>query len=144
AVDLRGDLSDESGGQRGHDFPVGVLAFRRAGCGRRRDRAAVRLRLPGRGAARSDDREVRGMKRSEYVALLWCWRYARVRATIGADHQESTTPSRHGDCGFQPHTHTLEGGAMTAPSLSTKDLRRVVIAAAVGNVIEWYDFYIFG
>lgn len=33
---------------------------------------------------------------------------------------------------------------MTVPSLSTKDLRRVVIAAAVGNVIEWYDFYIFG
>ena len=33
---------------------------------------------------------------------------------------------------------------MTAPSLSTKDLRRVVVAAAVGNVIEWYDFYIFG
>lgn len=33
---------------------------------------------------------------------------------------------------------------MTAPSLATKDLRRVVIAAAVGNVIEWYDFYIFG
>src|SRR6476646_11400759 len=25
-----------------------------------------------------------------------------------------------------------------------KDFRRVVIAAAVGNVIEWYDFYIFG
>ncbi len=33
---------------------------------------------------------------------------------------------------------------MTAPNLSSKDLRRVVIAAAVGNVIEWYDFYIFG
>src|SRR2546430_14565245 len=33
---------------------------------------------------------------------------------------------------------------MTAPPLSIKDLRRVVIAAAVGNVIEWYDFYIFG
>src|SRR5437879_5986900 len=33
---------------------------------------------------------------------------------------------------------------MTAPQLSFKDLRRVVIAAAVGNVIEWYDFYIFG
>src|SRR5919109_4380356 len=30
-----------------------------------------------------------------------------------------------------------------APPLP-KDLRRVVIAAAVGNVIEWYDFYIFG
>ena len=24
------------------------------------------------------------------------------------------------------------------------DFRRVIIAAAVGNVIEWYDFYIFG
>src|SRR5438874_8658850 len=33
---------------------------------------------------------------------------------------------------------------MTAPALAAKDLRRVVIAAAVGNVIEWYDFYIFG
>src|SRR5258708_29355234 len=33
---------------------------------------------------------------------------------------------------------------MTAPSLSTKELRRVVSAGAVGNVIEWYDFYIFG
>jgi MFS family permease len=33
---------------------------------------------------------------------------------------------------------------MTAPQLSMKELRRVVIAAAVGNVIEWYDFYIFG
>jgi MFS family permease len=30
------------------------------------------------------------------------------------------------------------------PQLSMKDLRRVVTAAAVGNVIEWYDFYIFG
>jgi MFS family permease len=33
---------------------------------------------------------------------------------------------------------------MTAPCPSSKELRRVVIAAAVGNVIEWYDFYIFG
>ncbi len=33
---------------------------------------------------------------------------------------------------------------MSAPQLSMKDLRRVVTAAAVGNVIEWYDFYIFG
>src|SRR5260370_3503791 len=33
---------------------------------------------------------------------------------------------------------------MTAPALSMKELRRVVIAAAVGNVIEWNDFYIFG
>jgi MFS family permease len=31
-----------------------------------------------------------------------------------------------------------------APSLEPRDLRRVVTAAAVGNVIEWYDFYIFG
>ena len=25
-----------------------------------------------------------------------------------------------------------------------KDFRHVITAAAVGNVIEWYDFYIFG
>jgi MFS family permease len=30
------------------------------------------------------------------------------------------------------------------PSLAPRDLRRVVIAAAVGNIIEWYDFYVFG
>ena len=33
---------------------------------------------------------------------------------------------------------------MTHPTLSPTELRRVVLAAAVGNVIEWYDFYIFG
>ena len=33
---------------------------------------------------------------------------------------------------------------MNSPQLSNKELRRVVLAAAVGNVIEWYDFYIFG
>ncbi len=33
---------------------------------------------------------------------------------------------------------------MPVPSMSARELRRVVIAAAVGNVIEWYDFYIFG
>ena len=33
---------------------------------------------------------------------------------------------------------------MAAPDLPPKELRRVVVAAAVGNVIEWYDFYIFG
>src|ERR1051326_790899 len=32
----------------------------------------------------------------------------------------------------------------TSPTLLAKDLRRVVTAAAVGNIIEWYDFYIFG
>jgi MFS family permease len=31
-----------------------------------------------------------------------------------------------------------------APRLEPRDLRRVVIAAAVGNIIEWYDFYVFG
>jgi MFS family permease len=33
---------------------------------------------------------------------------------------------------------------MAAPNLPPHELRRVVIAAAVGNIIEWYDFYIFG
>lgn len=30
------------------------------------------------------------------------------------------------------------------PTLDARELRRVVIAAAVGNIIEWYDFYVFG
>src|ERR1700694_5730658 len=34
--------------------------------------------------------------------------------------------------------------APPAPSLSPKELRRVVISASGGNIIEWYDFYIFG
>ena len=33
---------------------------------------------------------------------------------------------------------------MAAIHISGRELRRVVVAAAVGNVIEWYDFYIFG
>src|SRR5438128_8497693 len=36
---------------------------------------------------------------------------------------------------------TKKGGP---PKISLKELRRVVIAASVGNIIEWYDFYIFG
>jgi MFS family permease len=33
---------------------------------------------------------------------------------------------------------------MAPPRVQPRELRRVVIAAAVGNIIEWYDFYIFG
>src|SRR5919201_3937750 len=33
---------------------------------------------------------------------------------------------------------------MAPPRVPPRELRRVVIAAAVGNIIEWYDFYIFG
>jgi MFS family permease len=33
---------------------------------------------------------------------------------------------------------------MTSTNPSASELRRVVLAAAVGNVIEWYDFYVFG
>src|SRR5947208_3117612 len=33
---------------------------------------------------------------------------------------------------------------MAAINVSGKELRRVVLAASVGNIIEWYDFYIFG
>ena len=33
---------------------------------------------------------------------------------------------------------------MAASRVPPRELRRVVIAASVGNIIEWYDFYIFG
>src|ERR1044072_9848648 len=36
------------------------------------------------------------------------------------------------------------GKSMAAPHISLKELRRVVLAAAVGTIIEWYDFYILG
>src|SRR5256885_3646908 len=36
-----------------------------------------------------------------------------------------------------------KGGNMAGPQVP-KDFRTVIIAASVGNVIEWYDFYIFG
>ncbi len=39
------------------------------------------------------------------------------------------------------HTSAREG---TLAAQIPKDFRRVIIAASVGNVIEWYDFYIFG
>src|SRR2546428_9152852 len=39
--------------------------------------------------------------------------------------------------------HTQQRGNTMAGEIP-KDFRRVVVAAAVGNVIEWYDFYIFG
>ena len=34
--------------------------------------------------------------------------------------------------------------ATASPTAIPSDFRRVIIAASVGNVIEWYDFYIFG
>ena len=36
------------------------------------------------------------------------------------------------------------GGLTTAPVDVPKNFRTVIVAASVGNVIEWYDFYIFG
>src|ERR1700741_803972 len=40
------------------------------------------------------------------------------------------------------HTKKPKGGEMAAAV--PKNFRTVIVAAAVGNVIEWYDFYIFG
>jgi MFS family permease len=39
---------------------------------------------------------------------------------------------------------TITATSPRAAAAIPKDFRRVIIAAAVGNVIEWYDFYIFG
>ena len=36
------------------------------------------------------------------------------------------------------------GGVTAAPVDVPKNFRTVIVAASVGNVIEWYDFYIFG
>src|ERR1700758_3889926 len=36
------------------------------------------------------------------------------------------------------------GGLTAAPVHIPKNFRTVIVAASVGNIIEWYDFYIFG
>src|SRR5262247_1785190 len=41
-------------------------------------------------------------------------------------------------------TDRLHRRPMRAAKVPLNELRRVVIAASVGNIIEWYDFYIFG
>src|SRR5207249_4386818 len=52
--------------------------------------------------------------------------------------------SPEGSATRKPQEHLKTGGPMAAITVSGKELRRVVIAASVGNIIEWYDFYIFG
>src|SRR5215471_10290660 len=43
------------------------------------------------------------------------------------------------------HMSAAAGGLTTAPvDHVPKNFRTVIVAASVGNVIEWYDFYIFG
>src|SRR5262245_17333395 len=49
--------------------------------------------------------------------------------------------SRNGKRGDSRGTERQE--TMAGPQIP-KDFRRVIVAASVGNVIEWYDFYIFG
>jgi MFS family permease len=33
---------------------------------------------------------------------------------------------------------------MTAPALTTSEIRRVILASSLGTVFEWYDFYLYG
>jgi MFS family permease len=49
---------------------------------------------------------------------------------------------RFGSCAAR--RKCLEIKEETMASQIPKDFRRVIVAASVGNVIEWYDFYIFG
>src|SRR4029453_3854039 len=46
-------------------------------------------------------------------------------------------------CEGRKRRDTEEEDNMAGPEVP-KDFRRVITAAAVGNVIEWYDFFIFG
>src|SRR6266480_2384283 len=44
----------------------------------------------------------------------------------------------------RPHRATNQTNQGNTMAGIPQNFRRVVIAAAAGNVIEWYDFYIFG
>src|ERR1043166_6874257 len=57
-----------------------------------------------------------------------------------APNQKINPPTTHiGDDALTP-------GAAPSPHADKipQNFRTVIVAAAVGNVIEWYDFYIFG
>src|SRR5258705_7695587 len=86
------------------------------------------------------------------------------RGGAGAAGQKSYWERFHGDVtvGLKLHASGKKIGARGralqqrfwgAPRMTTttmagpqipKDFRTVIVAASVGNVIEWYDFYIFG
>src|SRR5215813_3754690 len=55
----------------------------------------------------------------------------KYEALIRADRERRAGPSAY-------------RGGTVVPARIPPNFRRVIIAAAVGNVIEWYDFYIFG
>src|SRR5207245_9744250 len=48
------------------------------------------------------------------------------------------------EAGWDRTSAATRGRPMRAAKVPPKELRRVVVAASVGNIIEWYDFYIFG
>src|SRR5262245_47579244 len=60
-----------------------------------------------------------------------------------ATHKEGRTSLR-GPIRLNAQRKAERGETNMAGPQIPKDFRRVIIAAAVGNVIEWYDFYIFG
>src|SRR5262247_976626 len=61
----------------------------------------------------------------------------------GARIRKSATPPSMNSRGKTPMA-TMSTTASPTAAAVPRDFRRVIIAAAVGNVIEWYDFYIFG
>src|SRR5262245_57834150 len=71
---------------------------------------------------------------AQHSVLPGKWGTRDQRARIPRNYNQGTTP-------MTTLTQTADAvGAARVP----KDFRRLIIAASVGNVIEWYDFYIFG
>src|SRR6201993_2437914 len=75
-----------------------------------------------------------------------------ARSVAAAPAGKAPSRRRGGHDEAQPSRHVIrrgqhtrqQGRPMRAAKVPPKKLRRVVIAASVGNIIEWYDFYIFG
>src|SRR5215471_1943802 len=57
-------------------------------------------------------------------------------------HGESREPD--GGCMSESVGRGVGAGAVGAPNMSAYGIWRVILASAVGTMIEWYDFYIFG
>src|SRR5262249_60769726 len=72
-------------------------------------------------------------------------RSVRIRGGIGRSNAGSPQ-SKERTNRIQLGDDAMTTLAATAPHADRipKNFRTVIIAAAVGNIIEWYDFYIFG
>src|SRR5712671_4727840 len=79
------------------------------------------------------------MTRLRSITLISCMPIVRWGPSV---QRVRSSESSKGNAGCSQITTSGRTNNMAAQI--PKDFRTVIVAASVGNVIEWYDFYIFG